>query len=90
MFHLHRIFENGGGGGGRVGGSSEPLEPPLDPPLLSKCRYVNVFNTIAIYKTAKTTKRFFIGNFIKKQMGEMSDNRVSRKHKIEQELNTDL
>ena len=29
LFHFHRIFKNGGWGGG----SSEPHEPPLDPPL---------------------------------------------------------
>ena len=29
LFHFHRIFKNGGG----EWGSSEPFEPPLDPPL---------------------------------------------------------
>ena len=29
LFHFQRIFKNGG----RGGGSSEPREPPLDPPL---------------------------------------------------------
>ena len=29
LFHFHRIFKTGG----REGGSSEPLQHPLDPPL---------------------------------------------------------
>ena len=37
LFHFQRIFKKrgrrGGGGGGGGGVSSEPFEPPLDPPL---------------------------------------------------------
>ena len=32
LFHFHRIFKHGAG----KGCSSEPLEPPLDPPLFNQ------------------------------------------------------
>ena len=35
LFHFHRIFQNiRPGGGSRAGGSSEPSELPLNPPLI--------------------------------------------------------
>ena len=37
-------------GGGRGGGSSEPPEPPLDPPLLNKVYNVSFLVVFAIYR----------------------------------------
>ena len=44
LFHFHRIFKNGTGGGGEVG-SSEPPEPPLDPPLEHTCLGLTLVGT---------------------------------------------